>query len=179
LALSSAVSRMFRGHVTKVASLYAQRQVYDNRFLFQHNRCASLLQSTRSVPMGTCDQWRHEAVHSQITLYHKIPPSIRHYLGYILFHFLHFFHSRYESFTFRVLPVVVPLCLAGLHIPDRDKLNRSSICRTTREMRICGCYLFSSSRKCTEIPKKRWKDHQVTPVCRPRPLQILHLHCPW
>jgi len=96
-------------------------------------------------------------------------------------YFLHLFHSEYGSFTFRALPVVVQFRLARLHNPDRDKLSRSSICQTTREVRICRFYLFSVSRKCADIPrisKGRWKDHKVTQVCPPCAPHALQL-CSW
>ena len=114
---------------------------------------------------------------------HKIPPAICHYLakGYTLLHSVDIFHSRYESFTFRVLPLVVQFRLARLHNPNGDQLNRSSIFQTARELRIYGFYLFSSSRKSTEIPriqKRRWKDRQVTQVYRPCAPHTLYQHCP-
>ncbi len=119
-----------------------------------------------------------------VTLYYKTPPSICHRLpkGYIPIHFLRILRSKYESFTFRVLPLVVQFCLARLHNPDGNKLSRPSICQTTREVRICRFYLFTSSRTCTEIPrisKRGWKDHQVTQMCRPCAPLTLCQHCPW
>ena len=119
-----------------------------------------------------------------VTLYHKVPPSICHNptKGYILFHLLHLFDCSYESLTFRVLSVVVQFRIARLHNPDRDKLSRSSIRQTTRELRICRFYFFSSPGKCTEIPripKRGWKDHQVTQVCRPCAPYTLYRYCPW
>ena len=167
-------------------------QAYDN--LLQHNPGVSVLGILPSpstacvpVPVGNCYQPQHEAallLAQLITLYHKTPPSICHHLakGYIDFYFLHLFHSRYESFTFRVLPLVVQFRLARLHDPDGDKLSRPSICQTTREVRICQFYLLTSSRKSTEIPrisKRRWKDHQVTQMCRPCAPLTLCQHCPW
>jgi len=89
------------------------------------------------------------------------------------------FH-KYETFTFYVLPVVLQFRLARLQNPDRDKLRRSSVFQTTRKMRICGFYLFSHSRKCTEIPRiqRRWKDHEVTQLCHPCAPHTLYQHCP-
>ena len=99
-----------------------------------------------------------------------------------LLHLLYLFDSRYESLTFRVLPVVIQLRTARLHNPDGNKFNRSSVYQATREVRICGFHLFAFSRKPTEIlriPKRRWKDHEVTQVCCPCPPCTLYQHCPW
>jgi hypothetical protein len=96
--------------------------------------------------------------------------------------FPHLFRSRYESFAFRVLPLVVQFRLARLHKPDGDKLGRPSICETTREVRICRFYHYPSSRKPTEIPRiptRRWKDHQVTQVCCPCAPLTLYQRRPW